>query len=85
VGFSEDKSLVHKFVLDNKTAQFLKKIKAKHIVISTGCRPKQLVGCKNHKDNTITSDEVFSLEKQPKNVLVIGGGYIAIETAGLLS
>lgn len=76
---------MQKFVLDSKQAQKLKKINTKHIIISTGCRPKQLVDCKNYKGNTITSDEVFSLEKQPKNVLVIGGGYIAIETAGLLS
>ena len=33
----------------------------------------------------ITSNEVFTLEQQPERVLVIGGGYIAVEFAGVFS
>ena len=33
----------------------------------------------------ITSDDVFSLKKAPGKTLVIGGGYIALECAGLLA
>lgn len=37
------------------------------------------------KDVAITSDDVFSLPKPPGKTLVVGGGYIAVETAGFLS
>jgi len=33
----------------------------------------------------ITSDDVFSLKNPPGKTLVVGGGYIALETAGLLA
>ena len=33
----------------------------------------------------ITSDEVFHLEEQPKSVVIFGGGYIAVEFAGIFA
>lgn len=33
----------------------------------------------------ITSDDLFSLEENPGETLVLGGGYIAIECAGFLA
>jgi glutathione reductase (NADPH) len=33
----------------------------------------------------ITSDEFFELEEQPRRVLVVGAGYIAVELAGVLN
>lgn len=33
----------------------------------------------------ITSDEVFHLDRQPKKVLITGGGYIAVEFAGIFN
>ena len=36
-------------------------------------------------DLGITSDEALALQSQPKRVLVIGGGYIAVEFAGIFS
>lgn len=36
-------------------------------------------------EHAITSNEVFFLEKLPKRVLVIGGGYIAVEFAGIFN
>lgn len=36
-------------------------------------------------EHTITSNEVFYLEEQPKRVIVVGGGYIAVEFACILS
>ena len=36
-------------------------------------------------DLGITSDEALAFEKQPKRVLVIGGGYIAVEFAGIFA
>ena len=34
-------------------------------------------------EHVITSDGFFELESQPKNVVVVGGGYIAAEIAGI--
>ena len=36
-------------------------------------------------DLGITSDEALALQSQPKRVLVIGGGYIAVEFAGIFA
>jgi glutathione reductase (NADPH) len=57
---------------------------ADHIVISTGSRPifpKDIEGA----ELGITSDGFFELEEQPKKVAVVGGGYIALELAGVLN
>jgi glutathione reductase (NADPH) len=55
---------------------------AGHIVIAVGGRPvvPELPGA----GFGITSDGFFELDEQPKNVAVVGGGYISVEFAGLL-
>lgn len=56
-----------------------KTITADKILIATGGTPrKDMVPGEQH---TITSDEAFFLEKQPKHILIIGGGYIGVEFA----
>ena len=56
---------------------------AKHILIATGGRPVKpdVPGA----ELGITSNEIFHLPKLPKSVLVVGGGYIACEFAGILN
>ncbi|MDI1269405.1 MAG: glutathione-disulfide reductase [Polaromonas sp.] len=59
-------------------------VKARHILIATGGAPRtpaDLVG--GH--HTITSNEVFALKALPNRVLVLGGGYIAVEFAGIFA
>ena len=56
---------------------------AEHIVIATGGQP--IVPPVPGADLGITSDGFFELEKQPENVAIIGGGYIGVELAGVLS
>jgi thioredoxin reductase (NADPH) len=80
------------FTFDNKDYS----LKAKNIVIATGGRPRYLPNKpgSNFKfeEEWITSDDLFSLEKNPGKILVVGGGYIgkfyiqflAIEWAGFL-
>jgi glutathione reductase (NADPH) len=55
---------------------------AEHILLATGSAPvwPEIPG----SDLAITSDEIFALEEQPERVLVVGGGYIAVEFAGIL-
>jgi len=54
---------------------------AKHILIATGGWP-QVPGIPG-KEHAITSNEAFFLESLPRRVLVVGGGYIAVEFAGI--
>ena len=54
----------------------------KHILIATGGWPyvPEFPG----KEHVITSNEIFYLDKLPESAVVVGGGYIAVEFAGIL-
>lgn len=56
---------------------------AKVILIATGGRPVRpdVPGA----ELGITSNDIFHLEKLPKSILIIGGGYIACEFAGVMN
>ncbi|MDH5257382.1 MAG: glutathione-disulfide reductase [Gammaproteobacteria bacterium] len=56
---------------------------ADHIVISVGGEPT--VPDVNGAEHGITSDGFFELKQQPKRVVIVGAGYIAVEIAGLLN
>jgi glutathione reductase (NADPH) len=36
-------------------------------------------------EHCITSDDIFSFEKLPKSMVIIGGGYIGTEMAGIMA
>lgn len=56
---------------------------AEHIVVATGTTPNSLDV--EGGEHAITSDGFFALQQQPKNALVVGAGYIAVELAGVLN
>lgn len=59
-------------------------VTAKHILIATGGQPnfaKNLPGA----EHMITSNEVFHLQEKPQRAIVVGGGYIALEFAGIFN
>jgi glutathione reductase (NADPH) len=59
-------------------------VTADKILIATGGRPwmpKDLAGL----DHAITSNEAFHLEELPKRIVIAGGGYIAVEFAGIFN
>lgn len=58
------------------------RLRARHIVLATGARPvrPELPGAALGK----VSDDFFALRQRPQNVVIVGGGYIAVELAGLL-
>ncbi|MCG3267223.1 glutathione-disulfide reductase [Yoonia sp. I 8.24] len=58
-------------------------ITAKHILIATGGRP--VVPDMPGAEHGITSNEIFNLDEMPKSILIVGGGYIASEFAGILN
>jgi len=57
---------------------------AEHILIAVGGQPRML-SIPGAKEFAITSDGFFDLPEMPKRVGVVGGGYIAVELAGVLS
>lgn len=59
-----------------------RRMSAKHILIATGGRPTtpHVPGA----ELGIDSDGFFALREQPRNVAIVGSGYIAAELAGML-
>ena len=60
-----------------------KTVTAENILIATGGYPQRwdTPGI----EHAITSDEAFFLEELPKRVVIVGGGYIAVEFAGIFN
>jgi glutathione reductase (NADPH) len=60
-----------------------KEISAGKILIATGARPQMLdvPGI----EHAISSNETFHLEKIPERIVIVGGGYIANEFAGIFN
>ena len=56
---------------------------ARFIIIATGSRPMRpdIPG----QELAVTSDEAFSLPHFPKRLVIVGGGYIAVEFAGIFN
>ena len=53
--------------------------KTKNIVLATGSSPTSLPGIDIDENNIISSTGALSLKKVPKELVVIGGGYIGLE------
>jgi glutathione reductase (NADPH) len=60
-----------------------REVTAKYILVATGAWPAMpdFPGV----EHCISSNEVFHLEQQPKCLMVVGGGYIAMEFAGIFN
>lgn len=60
-----------------------REVTAKYILVATGAWPAmpEFPGV----EHCISSNEVFHLEQQPKCLMVVGGGYIAMEFAGIFN
>jgi len=57
---------------------------ARHILVATGARPeppRSIAGL----EHAISSNEIFDLATFPKRLLIVGGGYIAVEFASLFA
>jgi glutathione reductase (NADPH) len=60
-------------------------ITAKHVLIATGGKPMIQSSIPGVVEHTITSDGFFhQLEELPRKAVIVGGGYIAVELAGIL-
>ena len=59
-------------------------VKARHVLIATGAAPHlgaRIAGL----EHVISSNEAFHLKRLPERILIQGGGYIAVEFAGIFA
>lgn len=56
-------------------------ITAEHILIATGSQPMRpdIPGA----EHGVVSDDIFHLEAMPERIIIVGGGYIGVEFAGI--
>jgi glutathione reductase (NADPH) len=59
-------------------------IRARYILVATGGSPSHLPGVTG-LEHAISSNEVFDLPKFPERLVIVGGGYIAVEFASLFA
>ena len=71
-------------VVDPQRVRFAdgREISARHILIASGSHPVTPTGVEGI-EHTISSNEIFDLPVFPRRLLVVGGGYIAVEFASL--
>ena len=60
-----------------------RRITAKYVLVATGARPwpPHLPGI----EHVVSSNEVFEWRELPRRILVVGGGYVALEFAGIFN
>lgn len=71
--------------LEIKSAQGTKIIRAANYVIATGSRPIEIPGFKFDEKDVMSSTGALALSELPKNLVVIGGGYIGLEIGTFLA
>ena len=76
--FSKNNVVVYN---DNKKTSY----NAKNIVIATGSTVSSLPGFEIDEKDIISSTQALSLKKVPKNLAIIGGGYIGLEMGSVWS
>jgi len=60
------------------------RVRARHVLVATGAAP-DLGPAIPGIEHVISSNEAFHLDRLPERVLVQGGGYIAVEFAGIFA
>ena len=59
------------------------RIRARHVLVATGAHPSY--GAIPGIEHVISSNEAFHLTELPRRMLIHGGGYIAVEFAGIFA
>ncbi len=70
----------HEVTVDGK-----KKITGKNLLIATGSRPREIPGFEFDEKQVLSSTGALYLEKLPKTLIILGGGYIGMEFAHIMS
>lgn len=61
------------------------KLSAKNFIVATGSRPIGIPGFEPDEKDVLTSTGALALDKLPKKVVVIGGGYIGLEIGSYMA
>jgi len=61
------------------------RIRFEHAIVATGSRPAAIPGLATTSPNVMDSTAALALEEIPRDLLVIGGGYIGLELATVYS
>jgi len=59
-------------------------VKARHILVATGSHPDRALDIPGGQ-LAISSNEIFDLKEFPRRLLIVGGGYIAVEFASVFA
>jgi len=71
--------------VDSKTLKVGDKtIQAKNFIVATGSRPTVLKGFEYDEKDVLSSTGALDLEKLPKKLVVVGGGYIGLEISSYM-
>jgi dihydrolipoamide dehydrogenase len=62
-----------------------RRIKAGHIIIATGSKPKQIPGLEPDGTRVLDSDHLLRMESPPRSIAIIGGGAIGSEFASFFT
>jgi glutathione reductase (NADPH) len=73
-----------KFIDSHTIAVGEEKVTAQKILIAVGGKPVKPDGIRGI-EHAITSDDIFHLQEQPKQMVILGGGYIGVEFACILN
>jgi dihydrolipoamide dehydrogenase len=60
-------------------------IRADAIILAPGSKSKMLPGISPDGEKIITSDEALKIKKIPREIVIVGGGYIGVEFATIFS
>ncbi len=61
------------------------KVTGRNLIVATGSEPLRIEGFPFDGKTVITSDEALQLERVPDSILIVGGGYIGAEWAGIFA
>ena len=70
---------------DKKSIEFKSSVTANNVILATGGRPSIPKDIAGASDFVISSDDLFKLKNPPGRTLCIGGGYVSLECAGILT
>ena len=70
-----------KSITIEKNNEEVNKITAKYVIIATGARSREIPSLKQNGINIIGYRKAMTLEKQPKEIIIVGSGAIGIEFA----
>lgn len=73
----------HTIALNTHAGEY-REVTAKTILIAVGGWPFLPQHCPGVAEHALTSNDMFKLAKLPKRMVIVGGGYIAVEFAGVM-